>query len=206
MLRIAFTILLLSLSSISYAETQAVDIYTQDQLLELIRNKQYLKKVKADDCQLVQDIEARADVLNQPLYQFLWGEMLNTGTCVKANPKRGMSLLRRGAEQGSSEAMVRIAEYYYQGQYVIKDKDRAVQYAYPAAANGDLPAQMMLVKLFSEGYGSPVDYEMAYHWLYNNIFSDEKTKQQALSLLQVLETQMPVSAVTRAKQENLRTR
>ena len=206
MLRIVFTSLLLSLPLMSFAETQAVDIYSQDQLLELIRTKQYLKKVKADDCQLVQDIEARAEVLNQPLYQFLWGEMLNAGVCVKANPKRGMSLLRRSAEQGSAEAMVRIADYYYQGQYVIKDKDRAVQYTLPAAANGDLPAQMMLVKLFSEGYGSPMDYEMGYHWLYNNVFSDEKTKKEALKLLQVLESKMPVSAVVRAKQEYLRAR
>jgi sodium-type polar flagellar protein MotX len=206
MLPLLLALLLLVLPVTSVAETQAVDIYSQEQLLELIRSKQYLNKVKADDCQLVQDIEARAEVLKQPLYQYLWGEMLNIGICVKANPERGMPLLRRSAEQGSAEAMVRIAEYYYQGKFVIKDKDRAVKYALPAAANGDLPARIMLVRLFSEGYGSPMDYEMGYHWLYNHVFSDEKTKKEALTLLQVLAARMPASSVARAKQEYLRTR
>ena len=192
--------------ALSWAETRAVDIYSQEQLIELIRTKQYLTRVTEDDCQLVQDIEARAEVLKQPLYQYLWAEMLNHGICVKANPPRGISLLRDSAEQGSAEAMLRIAEYYHDGQFVIQDRDRAIHYVMPAAANGDLPARMMLVRLFGEGYGSPRDFEMGYHWLYNDVFSDEATKQKALELLKVLEQKMPPSAVARAKQEHLRSR
>ncbi|MCG9738382.1 flagellar protein MotX [Shewanella insulae] len=188
------------------AELKAVNIYSQEQLIEMIRDKSYLTRVKGDDCQLVQDIEARAEVLKQPLYQYLWAEMLNYGICVKANPPRGISLLRDAAEQGSAEAMVRIAEYYHDGKFVIQDKERAVQYTLPAAASGDLPARMMLVRLFGEGYGSPRDYEMGYHWLYNDVFSDEATKQEALKLLMVLEAKMPASAVERAKQAHLRSR
>jgi hypothetical protein len=60
--------------------------------------------------------------------------------------------------------------------------------------------------LFGEGYGSPRDYEMGYHWLYNDVFSDEATKQEAMKLLMVLEAKMPASAVDRAKQEHLRSR
>ncbi|RTR41017.1 sel1 repeat family protein [Shewanella canadensis] len=191
---------------LSWAETKALDIYSQEQLIELIRTKQYLTRVTGDDCQLVQDIEARAEVLKLPLYQYLWAEMLNYGICVKANPPRGISLLRNSAEQGSAEAMVRIAEYYHNGQFVIQDKERAIHYVLPAAANGDLPARLMLVRLFGEGYGSPRDYEMAYHWLYNDVFSDEATKKKALELLKVLEQKMPPSAIARAKQEHLRSR
>ncbi len=200
-------ITILSLSPmLARAETKALDIYSQEQLIELIRTKQYLTRVKGDDCQLVQDIEARAEVLKLPLYQYLWAEMLNYGICVKANPPRGISLLRNSAEQGSAEAMVRIAEYYHEGTFVIQDKERAIQYVLPAAANGDLPARLMLVRLFGEGYGSPRDFEMAYHWLYNDVFSDEATKKEALELLKVLEQKMPPSAIARAKQEHLRSR
>ncbi|NMH65275.1 tetratricopeptide repeat protein [Shewanella salipaludis] len=206
MLRIVSLILLLVSASISRAEPQAVDVYSQEQLLELIRSKQYLTKVKKDDCQLLQDIEARAEVLKQPLYQYLWGEMLNFGICVKANPPRGISLLRDAAEQGSSEAMVRIAEYYRDGKFVIQDKEKAVHYVLPAAANGDLPARLMLVGLFGQGHGSPRDYELGYHWLYNDVFSDDATKEKALKLLQVLAKRMPASAVERAQQEHLRPR
>ncbi|WP_442800684.1 tetratricopeptide repeat protein [Shewanella sp. AS1] len=183
---------------------RAVDIYSQEQLIDMIRDKSYLIRVKGDKCQLVQDIEARAEVLKQPLYQYLWAEMLSHGICVKANPPRGISMLRDAAEQGSAEAMVRIAEYYHDGKFVIQDRQRAVQYVLPAAASGDLPARMMLVKLFGEGYGSPRDYEMGYHWLYNDVFSDEATKQEAVKLLKVLAAKMPPSAVERARQEHLR--
>ncbi|MGI2108402.1 tetratricopeptide repeat protein [Shewanella frigidimarina] len=205
MLRIC--LLLLSVVSINvFAVTEAVDIYSDQQLISLIRSNQYLQRVKADDCQLVQDIEARAEVLQQPMYQFLWGEMLNNGVCVKAHPSRGMALLQTSAEQGSAEAMVKLADYYYRGKLVIKDPNRAVQYVLPAAANGDLTARMTLVRLFGEGYGSPADYELGYHWLYNSIFDDDAQQKKASSLLQMLAAKMPASIVARAQQPQLYTR
>ncbi|NRD75486.1 sel1 repeat family protein [Shewanella sp. VB17] len=201
-------VLIASLSSQVQAqiEDQAVDIYSQEQLIGLIRTKQYLTRVKEDDCQLVQDIEARAEVLKQPLYQYLWAEMLNYGICVEANPPRGMSLLRDAVAQGSAEAMVRVAEYYYHGTFVFQDKDRAVQYVLPAAASGDLPARMLLVRLFGEGYGSYRDFELGYLWLYNDVFSDEATKQEAYKLLKVLEQKIPPSIIARIKLEHLKSR
>ncbi|MEM5504877.1 flagellar protein MotX [Shewanella frigidimarina] len=202
MLRIC--LLLLSVVSTNvFAVTEAVDIYSDQQLISLIRSNQYLQRVKADDCQLVQDIEARAEVLQQPMYQFLWGEMLNNGVCVKAHPSRGMALLQTSAEQGSAEAMVKLADYYYRGKLVIKDPNRAVQYVLPAAANGDLTARMTLVRLFGEGYGSPADYELGYHWLYNSIFDDDAQQKKASSLLQMLAAKMPASIVARAQQPQL---
>ncbi|WP_165872349.1 SEL1-like repeat protein [Shewanella frigidimarina] len=202
MLRIC--LLLLSVVSINvFAVTEAVDIYSDQQLISLIRSNQYLQRVKADDCQLVQDIEARAEVLQQPMYQFLWGEMLNNGVCVKAHPSRGIALLKTSAEQGSAEAMVKLADYYYRGKLVIKDPNRAVQYVLPAAANGDLTAIMTLVRLFGEGYGSPADYELGYHWLYNSIFDDDAQQKKASSLLQMLAAKMPASTVARAQQPQL---
>ncbi|MGS0680433.1 tetratricopeptide repeat protein [Shewanella sp. 125m-7] len=205
MLRYVLIIILSILSLSSFATPKAVDVYTQEQLVDLIRSKNYLTQVQGDDCQIVQDIEARAEVLKQPLYQYLWAEMLNYGICVKANPPRGISMLKTSAEQGSAEAMVRMAEYYRDGKFVIEDKQRAVQYTLPAAATGDLPARMMLVRLFGEGYGSPRDYEVGFHWLYNEVFSDESTQAEAINLLKVLEAKMPPSAVARAKKEHLRT-
>lgn len=205
MLRIS--ILILSLLSPSvFAVSQAVDIYSDKHLVSLIRSNQYLQRVKLDDCQLVQDIEARAEVLKQPLYQFLWGEMLNHGVCVKGHPARGMEMLQTAAEQGSPEAMLKLAEYYDRGKFVVQDSNRAVQYVLPAAANGNVDAKLMLVRLFGEGYGSPRDYEMGYHWLYNSIFADDAQQKKASSLLQRLASKMPPSIVERAQQSQLYTR
>lgn len=205
MLRLSLA--LLSLISVNvFALTEAVDIYSDKQLISLIHSDQYLQRVKADDCQLVQDIEARAEVLKQPLYQFLWGEMLNNGVCVSAHPSRGMMLLQTSAEQGSSEAMVKLADYYYRGKLVVKNPNRAVQYVLPAAANGNVAARMLLVRLFGEGYGSPTDYEMGYHWLYNSIFDNDAQQKKASSLLRMLAAKMPASRVARAQQPQLYTR
>ncbi|MBB1269721.1 tetratricopeptide repeat protein [Shewanella sp. SR44-3] len=205
MLRLSL-LLLGVLQTSAMAETLAVDIYSNEQLLQLMRDGTYLQRVKADDCQLVQDIEARAEVLKQPLYQFLWGEMLNQGVCVKQHASRGMAMLRTSAEQGSAEAMIKLADYHYQGKLVVKDKDKSVQYVLPAAANGSLAAQIMLVRLFSEGYGSPTDYELGYHLLYNNVFEDEATQKRALSLLRALAAKMPTSVVERAQKSRFYTR
>lgn len=179
----------------------AVDIYNDDVLLNLIRTNQYLQRVKIDECQIVQDIEARAEVLNQPLYQFLWGEMLNHGVCVKAHPKRGMAILQTAAEQGSPEAMLKLANYYHKGQLVVKNPNRAVNYVLPAAAQGQVDARIKLVELFIEGYGSPKDYEVGYHWLYHSVFANDKQQQQASALLKKLAAQMPKSIVERAQQQ-----
>ncbi|WOT04666.1 tetratricopeptide repeat protein [Shewanella youngdeokensis] len=205
MLRYVLIIVLSITPLLSVATPSAVDVYTQEQLVDLIRTKRYLKQVTDDDCQIVEDIEARAEVLKQPLYQYLWAEMLNYGICVKANPPRGISMLKTSAQQGSAEAMVRMAEYYHDGKFVMKDKERAVHYVLPAAATGDLPARIMLVRLFGEGYGSPRDYETGFHWLYNEVFSDETVQTEAANLLRVLEAKMPPSSVARAKKEHLRT-
>ncbi|WP_324032443.1 tetratricopeptide repeat protein [Shewanella avicenniae] len=185
------------------AEIKAVDIYSQEELLELIRQGSELKRVKQDDCQLLKDIEAHASVLKEPLYQYLWGEMLNYGVCTKADPKRGIEWLRRSAEQGSPEAMLKLAQYYNDGKFLTKDPERAVYYVFPAASGGSLAAQMMLVKLLSEGHGTPRDYVLAYYWLYNQTFADEKTQQQSQKLLAKLAKLMPDSQVKRAQQPQL---
>lgn len=196
-------LLLLLLPAFAHADSIAVDIYSQKQLLDLIHADRYLDQVKADECQLVQDIEARAQVLKQPLYQYLWGEMMNYGVCVPANPSRGMEMLQMAADQGSPEAMVLLAQYYQDGRFVVQNKHRAVQYVLPAAANGNQTARMMLARLMAQGYGSPRDYELAYHWLFNEVFGDEATKLEALTLLQGLEAKMPASVVNRARRASL---
>ena len=44
-------------------EIKAVQLYSQDELIRLINRNEHLSRVVLDDCQLVQDIEARAETL-----------------------------------------------------------------------------------------------------------------------------------------------
>ena len=180
-------------------EIVAVQIYSQDELIELINQNQHLSRVVADKCQLVQDIEARAETLKVPAYQFLWGDMLAWGVCVERDPERGVGFMKLAAEQGLPAGLEQLGRYYAQGKLVQQDKERAVVFLREAAAQGYLKAQIQLAELFVEGFGSPYDYEEAYHWLYNAVTADQATHKKISDCLSELEKLMHPKAVRKAK-------
>ena len=180
-------------------ELRAVQLYDQDKLIEMIDANTHLNKVVEDRCQLVQDIEARADVLKVPAYQFLWGDMLARGVCVDAEPARGISYMEDAANQGFPAALEQLGRYYAKGTLVQQDKSRAVVYLREASSLQNLNAQIRLVELFLEGYGSPYDYEDAYHWLYNSVTDDKQKHQQIAGYLSQLEALMHPKAVRAAR-------
>ncbi len=180
-------------------EIKAVQLYSQDELLGLINKNEHLSRVVLDDCQLVQDIQARAEILKIPSYQFLWGDMLAWGVCVDAEPERGINFMHQAAEQGLSAGLEQLGRYYSQGKLVQKDKQRAVVFLREASVLGHLKAQIQLAELFIEGYGSPYDYEDAYHWLYNAITADKPTHTKIANCMLELEKLMHPKAVRKAK-------
>ncbi|WP_339725938.1 tetratricopeptide repeat protein [uncultured Paraglaciecola sp.] len=180
-------------------EIKAVQLYSQDELLSLINKNEHLSRVVLDDCQLVQDIQARAEVLKIPGYQFLWGDMLAWGVCVDADPERGIHFMHQAAEQGLAAGLEQLGRYYSQGKLVQQDKERAVVFLREASVLGHLKAQIQLAELFLEGYGSPYDYEDAYHWLYNAITADKPTHTKISNCMQGLEKLMHPKAVRKAK-------
>lgn len=180
-------------------EIKAVQLYSQDELLKLINKNEHLTRVVLDDCQLVQDIQARAETLKIPSYQFLWGDMLAWGVCVEADPERGISFINQAAEQGLAEGLEQLGRYYAQGKLVQPDKERAVVYLREASVLGNLKAQIQLAELFIAGYGSPYDYEDAYHWLYNAITADKTTHAKIAQCMDELEKLMHPKAVRKAK-------
>jgi hypothetical protein len=180
-------------------EIKAVQLYAQDELLILINKNEHLSRVALDDCQLVQDIQARADILKIPSYQFLWGDMLAWGVCVEANTERGIYFMHQAAEQGLPAGLEQLGRYYSLGKLVQQDKERALVFLHEAAVLGNLNAQIQLVELFIEGYGSPYDYEDAYHWLYNAVTADKSTHRKIAKCLQDLEKLMHPKAVRKAK-------
>jgi hypothetical protein len=180
-------------------QLEAVQIYSQDELIKLINDNKHLERVVADRCQLVQDIEARAEVLMVPAYQFLWGDMLAWGVCVDAEPERGIYYMREAASQGLAAALEQLGRYHASGKLVQEDKKRAVIYLREASALGNLRAQLQLAELFIDGYGSPYDFEDLYHWLYNAITDDSRTHQRIAMYMSELESLMHPRAVRNAR-------
>ena len=180
-------------------ELQAVQLYSQDELIKLINDNQHLERVVADRCQLVQDIEARAEVMRVPAYQFLWGDMLAWGVCVDKEPELGVFFMREAADQGLAGALEQLGRYYSQGTLVQEDRKRAVIYLREASALGNLRAQLQLAELFIDGYGSPYDFEDLYHWLYNAITDDRTTHLKIANYMSELEALMHPRAVRNAR-------
>ncbi|GAB3026467.1 sel1 repeat family protein [Bowmanella dokdonensis] len=180
-------------------ELKAVQLYSQDELIRMINDNTHLDRVVTDECQLVQDIEARAETMMIPAYQFLWGDMLAWGVCVKAEPERGVHFMREAALQGLPPALEQLGRYYAKGTLVQQDRDKAVMFLREAAGLGNLKAQIQLAELFIQGYGSPYDYQDAYHWLHNAITDDKQTHQKIAHCLTELEKLMHPKAVRQAK-------
>lgn len=180
-------------------ELEAVQVYTQDELITLINNNQHLNRIKADRCQIVEDIEARADIMQVPAFQFLWGDMLAWGVCVEPNPAQGIYYIREAANQGLMAALEQLGRYHNNGKFVQQDKKRAVMYLREAAALGNINAQLQLADLFLDGYGSPYDFEDLYHWLYNAITNNSAMHKKITAYMNELEKLMHPKAVRKAR-------
>lgn len=193
-------LLLIFCSVVTHAEMLAIDIYDEAQLDSFIEQNNHLQQITDDDCQLVQDIEARAERLRQPLYQFLWGEMLLYGVCVKADPGRGITQLKDSAKQGNSHAMLVLAKLYLSSSFVVANPNLAYRYIYTAAEIGNQAARLELVRQQLKYSHHASDYQLAYHWLYNEIFTEPTTKEAAQTLLKLLAAKMPRSILQQARQ------
>ena len=67
-----------------------------------------------------------------------------------------------------------------------QDKERAIPYLREAAAMG-INATIHLAELLLRDYGSPLDYEDTYRWLYNSVTADQRMYKRISRLRQGLE-------------------
>ncbi|WP_409438925.1 tetratricopeptide repeat protein [Psychromonas sp. GE-S-Ul-11] len=199
---VARSLLIFSIFSSHFSSAQdyeVIQVYTQDELNALVRENKHLQRVKADDCQLVQDIEAHALKIQEPSYVYLWGDMLAWGVCVDRDATLGMYYIHEAANKGLLAAIEQLGRYYNNGTLVIQDKEKAIRYFREAALLGHLNAKINYIKLLNQGYGSPYDYEEAYHALYNTVFENKKVKADAKQQLAKLATKMPEYAIKSAQ-------
>lgn len=199
-MRVILFLLSLIFLPLAYGQNlTAVQIYTDDQLLNLIKENKHLSQVVLDDCQLVQDIEARALKSAMPSYQFLWGDMLAYGVCVKKDIALGLHYMRLAAEQGLVEGLEQMGRYYHIGKFMQVDIEQAVIFLKAAATMNNLAAQMRLATIYQQGYGSPLDYPELYSQLHHAITDDKTTHKKIEQLKKQLAMKMPEQVVNKAK-------
>ncbi|MBE1276467.1 flagellar protein MotX [Enterovibrio baiacu] len=201
-LRTLFISLMFASSAAKAEIGPALPVYEDSQLLRLFETNSHLQKVKADECQLLQDIEARAIRVESPSYQFLYGDMLAWGVCVDRDVEQGVYYMQLAAQQGLPAALEQLGRYYTRGTLVQQDKERAIPYLREAASLGNTRARLQLAELLVNDYGSPLDYEDAYRWLYHTITADRSTHQKVAMLRRALEDKMPRNVIARAKRRD----
>jgi TPR repeat protein len=185
--------------SVSAAELTAVQIYSDNVLLDLIKENKHLSQVVIDDCQLVQDIEARAVKSQMPSYQFLWGDMLAYGVCVKKDVPLGLHYMQSSADQGLSEALEQMGRYYHVGKFVQVDINQAIIFLKESSALNNLKAQLRLADIYLAGEGSPLDFPQLYTQLHQSVTDDKKLHKNITQQLAKLAKRMPERVVNAAK-------
>ncbi|MBL4940532.1 MAG: sel1 repeat family protein [Colwellia sp.] len=199
-MRILFLIFLMFFLPLAHSQNlTAVQIYTDNQLLNLIKENKHLSQVVLDECQLVQDIEVRANKAKMPSYQFLWGDMLAYGVCVKKDIELGLHYMRLAADQGLVEGLEQMGRYYHVGKFMQVDITQAILFLKAAATMNNLAAQMRLATIYQQGYGSPLDYPELYSQLHHAITDDKAIHKKISQLKKQLMTKMPAHVVSAAK-------
>lgn len=184
---------------INAQELRAVQIYSDNQLLDLIKENKHLSQVVIDECQLVQDIEARAVKAKMPSYQFLWGDMLAYGVCIKKDIPLGLHYMKLAADQGLAEGLEQLGRYYHVGKFMQPDMAKAIVYLREASNLANLKAQLRLAKIYNQGHGSPLDYPSLYSQLHNAVTDDKSTYKRISQALSKLAEKMPEHVVLAAK-------
>ncbi len=179
---------------------EAVQLYTDDELVRLIRQNTHLQRVRdIDNCQLYQDVKAQAEVERRPAYQFLYGDMLAYAVCYDRNVELGVAYMQEAAAQGLPEALEQLGRYYHVGKLVQPDMHRAILYLREASSLGNLPAQKRFANILLAGHGSALDMEAAYHYLHNAVTGSAQEHRQIQGILVALEEKLPARIVERAR-------
>jgi TPR repeat protein len=147
----------------------------------------------------VQDIEARATKSKYPSYQFLWGDMLAFGVCVKKDVPLGLHFMKNAADQALPEALEQLGRYYHIGKFMQVDVGKAIFFLKEASAVNNLKAQIRLADIYAKGFGSPLDYPELYAQLHQSVTDDKKMHKKIAQLLMGLADKMPENVVNAAK-------
>lgn len=178
----------------------ALHVYTPNELNAWIETGSQLSIIKEMyGCQFSEDIRNRAEKGMAVAYEFMYGDMLLSGTCVDKDVNLGIYYITKSSWQAYPAAMRRLAFYYEIGRYVVQDKKKAEVLMREAAVMGFLPAKIDWVAMLLRNIGSPKDYVQAYSMLHHSIFSTPVQKRTSERYLEMLAERMPQYAIDNAK-------
>lgn len=186
------------------SEFQEVATYTREVMHSLIENNRHLYVIKdVDQCQFTPDIENRARLVGIAPFEYAWGDMLVTGTCVRKDEKLGLSYFEKAVAHGYAPAYMKMASFYERGYLVPRDTKKAFAYMKTAAQMGSSLARLGFADMLIRGYADEAYYVRAYTWLYHSVFVDPYQQDKKLYVQGQLEKRMPMNAVAMARASSL---
>lgn len=174
----------------NYSENEPIPIYTEPELIEWTASDLHLQQVLNDDCQLVEDIVARATRIDLPSYQFLYGDMLLNGTCVDQQVENGVYYITEAAKQGLPVALYQLGLMYSEPKYLQRNDQRAIAMLEEASTMGFTPASILWAELLLQERGSPIDYPTVYQHLQKSV-SINDTHSHIQFLIKQIKTKLP---------------
>ena len=90
---------------------------------------------------------------------------IGPGSAFAPPDSKDLATLQAQAQQGDTEAQVRLGDLYAKGRGVPKDHAQARTWYEKAASQGHPIGQNNLAELYFAGLGGPPDYVRAYMWV-----------------------------------------
>lgn len=180
-------------------DNTAVNVYTVDELNTYVDSGVYVQVIRdRDKCQFTPDIEDRARIVGMPAFEYVWGDMLISGICVKQDVELGLDYLQKSVNHAYAPAMIKLSDYYERGYLVPRNKEKAVTLMRTAASLGSRTARLQWADMLVRGLGAPAYYEEAYSWLYHSLYFTEYEKTKRNFLQNEMQKLMPPNIVARA--------
>ena len=140
----------------------------------------------------------RAKNMDSAYTQYLIGSGYTTGKAVPTDYVKGLSWLRRAAENGEPKALTAIGFQYIFGHGVEMSRDEAAKYFAQAAALGDPYGQTELGNSYLNGYGVTQDYLKAYMWLSVSVVPSNNNTSSALKTMEVIKAKISAAELAHA--------
>ena len=140
----------------------------------------------------------RSKNMDSAYTQYLIGSGYTEGKAVPKDYVKGLSWLRRAAENGEPKALTAIGFRYIFGHGVEMSRDEAAKYFAQAAAMGDPYGQTELGNSYLKGYGVAQDYLKAYMWLSVSVVPSNKNSSSAFKTMEQIKAKISAAELARA--------
>lgn len=115
------------------------------------------------DYNLAREMLDQAAKANEPVAQFLLGQIYEYGTGVKVNFQKAYKYYELSADNGEKAAMLKLGDFHKKGKGVELDFKKAAKYFYKSSDLNSPRGNYALGYMHFKGFGVEQDYEKAYY-------------------------------------------